>query len=497
MKNSVAKVLMSIMALVAVVFCVLYFVSNAQKNTEISTLKSTIASLDNDVTTLTTNVTNRDSQIESLTADIEDRDEQIKSLTADIADRDSQIESLSADISDRGSQIESLKADVEDRDEQIKSLTDNIAVRDEQIESLTADVADCNGQIEKLTNDVADKEKKIGDLSASLEELQKAVKTSSDIFDLASEQVVGIEIEYESSETNFIGLTSTCRVYGTGFIISQDGYIMTNCYGFEDAFDRNPNIEVRTSEGTKYIAAIVGVDSESDIAVLKIEADGFSAIQFGNSDTIHIGDEVYIIGSQQGESVFRMTEGYVCSKTKLIEIKEDTWINAFYINARINDGLSGSPIYTADGSVVGIVAAKYNDSVLEGIGLVIPINDAKEIADDLINSGYVTGRAYFGIIPDKRYNSMYSEYYGLPLGVYVADIVPESAAEKAGIQAGDIITGMGEYRIETFDDVQMALRTFSANESTEVTIFREGREQNLPVSFDEAIPDSYKQKISS
>ena len=92
---------------------------------------------------------------------------------------------------------------------------------------------------------------------------------------------------------------------------------------------------------------------------------------------------------------------------------------------------------------------------------------------------------------------MYSEYYGLPLGVYVADIVPESAAEKAGIQAGDIITGMGEYRIETFDDVQMALRTFSANESTEVTIFREGREQNLPVSFDEAIPDSYKQKISS
>ena len=118
------------------------------------------------------------------------------------------------------------------------------------------------------------------------------------------------------------------------------------------------------------------------------------------------------------------------------------------------------------------------------------MNDAKSIADDLIHKGYVTGKAFMGVSLDNRYNSMYSQYYGMPLGAYVSGVNPESAAEKAGIQTGDIITAVGEYKVEAYDDLKSVLRNFSAFDSTDITVYRNGALLNLSITFDEARPEN-------
>ena len=199
---------------------------------------------------------------------------------------------------------------------------------------------------------------------------------------------------------------------------------------------------------------------------------------------------VYAVGNPLGELEFSMSTGYVSALDRVINTQESESINMFQIDAAVNEGNSGGPLYSADGSVVGIVTAKYSSSGVEGLGFAIPINDAKSIADDLITKGYVTGKAYMGVSLDNRYNSMYSQYYGMPLGAYVSDVTPGSAAAKAGVQVGDIITAVGEYTVSAYDELKIALRHFSAFESTDLTVFRGGSEMKLPITFDEATPEN-------
>ncbi len=158
----------------------------------------------------------------------------------------------------------------------------------------------------------------------------------------------------------------------------------------------------------------------------------------------------------------------------MINTQESERINMFQIDAAVNEGNSGGPVYNGMGEVVGIVTAKYSSA--------IPINDVKAIADDLINIGYVTGKAYMGVSFDSRYNSMYSQYYGMPLGAYVGEVTPRTAAEKAGLKSGDIITAIGGYTVESYNDIKGALRHFSSG--------RAGDEIHLSITFDEAKPDT-------
>ena len=150
---------------------------------------------------------------------------------------------------------------------------------------------------------------------------------------------------------------------------------------------------------------------------------------------------------------------------RVINTQESERINMFQIDAAVNEGNSGGPVYNGMGEVVGIVTAKYSSSGVEGLGFAIPINDVKAIADDLINIGYVTGKAYMGVSFDSRYNSMYSQYYGMPLGAYVGEVTPHTAAEKAGLKSGDIITAIGGYTVESYNDIKGALRHFSSGET--------------------------------
>ena len=163
-------------------------------------------------------------------------------------------------------------------------------------------------------------------------------------------------------------------------------------------------------------------------------------------------------------------------------------INMFQIDAAVNPGNSGGPVYNACGEVIGIVTAKSGATNAEGLGFAIPINDASTISKDLMTKGYVTGKAYMGVRLDERYNSMYAQYYNMPLGAYVYSVDNGGAAERAGLQAGDIITMLGATAIASYTDLKAAVRGYSAGDSADITVFRAGSSITITILFDEARP---------
>ena len=309
------------------------------------------------------------------------------------------------------------------------------------------------------------------------------------IYDQACNEVVGITTEV--TYTNFFGQTSSSAVSGSGFIVSPDGYILTNYHVIEYAYKGNYAITVMLHDGTRYEASIVGVEDCNDIAVLKIDASGLDPVTFGDSDKLSVGDDVYAVGNPLGELEFSMTTGHVSALDRLITTDESAEaINMFQIDAAVNSGNSGGPVYNANGEVVGIVTAKYSDTGVEGLGFAIPINDAVKIANDLITKGYVTGKAYMGVSIDERYNSMYSQYYNMPIGAFVKSVESGSCAENAGIQAGDIITRLGDAEITGYSDLKQAIKQYSAGDSAELELYRAGESRTITVIFDEAVPNS-------
>ena len=308
------------------------------------------------------------------------------------------------------------------------------------------------------------------------------------IYDLACSQVVGItsEITYQ----NFFGMNSSAAVSGSGFILTADGYILTNYHVIEDAYQSNAEINVMMHDGTKYPAVIVGFESDNDIAVLKIEADNLTPVIIGDSDAMKVGDVVYAVGNPLGELEFSMSTGHVSAKDRQIgEGTSADLINMFQLDAAVNSGNSGGPVYNGRGEVVGVVTAKYASNGVEGLGFAIPINDAADISNDLITKGYVTGKAYMSLSIRQDYTSMYAQYYGWPMGAMVAEVEEDGAAAKAGIQAGDIITMVGETPVESYNDLKSAIRSYSAGDTEEITLYRAGEEMTVTITFDEAQPE--------
>ena len=309
--------------------------------------------------------------------------------------------------------------------------------------------------------------------------------SASEIYAAACEQVVGVSTEV--TYTNFFGMNSSSAVSGTGFIISSDGYILTNYHVIELAAQNGKDVDVILYDGTRYTASIVGYEKYNDVAVLKVDANGLKSVSFGDSDSISVGEVVYAVGNPLGELDFSMSTGYVSALDRAITSDESgVAINMFQIDAAVNSGNSGGPVYDAAGEVIGIVTAKYASTGVEGLGFAIPINDAVSIANDLITKGYVTGKAYMGVTIDQRYNSLYSQYYNMPLGAYVSSVESGSSAERAGVQAKDIITKLGDKDITGYTDLTSALHSFSAGETAEITVYRGGEDLTLTITFDEA-----------
>ena len=307
------------------------------------------------------------------------------------------------------------------------------------------------------------------------------------IYQLACSQVVGITTKVTTQ--SFFG-TQTGTVSGSGFILSEDGYILTNYHVVEDADKGSLPVTVVLYDGTSYEARIVGKEDVNDLAVLKIEASGLQAAVLGNSDEMQVGDEIYVVGNPLGELEFSMSTGHVSALNRSITTEGASDVPMFQLDAAVNHGNSGGPVYNTKGEVVGIVTAKNSGSDVEGLGFAIPSSDAARIAEDLVTKGYVTGKAYLGIWTDERYNAMVAQYYNMPLGAYVADVSQGSAAEKAGLTAGDIITALDDVSIESPSDLRSAIRQYNAGDSAELTYYRAGESRTVTIVFDERTPET-------
>ena len=309
--------------------------------------------------------------------------------------------------------------------------------------------------------------------------------SATEIYQLACKQVVGISTTVTGY--NMFGQLTKNAVSGTGFIISEDGYILTNNHVVEGAKD----VTVKLNDGSEYAAEIVGVEGrDSDVAVLKIETSGLTPVTLGNSDAMEVGENIYVVGNPLGELTYTMTSGIISALDREIAADRNTTLNMFQLDAAVNSGNSGGPVFNDRGQVIGVVTAKYNASGVEGLGFAIPVSDVAPIASDLITKGYVTGKAYMGVWLDERYSAMYAQYYNMPLGAYVSDVSSGSCAEKAGIQRGDVITRIGETELSSYSELKAAVKKFSAGDTTEVELYRAGESMVVTITFDEAKPES-------
>lgn len=319
--------------------------------------------------------------------------------------------------------------------------------------------------------------------------------SANEIYELGCKQTVGVSLE--STRANIFGQQSASAVAGTGFIITSDGYIMTNYHVIESAQKSEHKIQVLFKDKSSFEAKIVGFDEDNDVAVLKIDASDLSPVSIGNSDDIAVGDSVFAIGNPLGELDFSMTSGRVSALDRSITIERNgTAINMFQFDAAINSGNSGGPVYNESGEVIGIATAKVGSSGVEGLGFAIPINDAADIANELITKGYVSGKAYMGVNIDNRYTSVYAQYYSMPEGAYVYNVESGGCAEKSGLAAGDIITKVGSEAIGGYSDLNAAIKSFKAGESTEIVVYRGGEYVKLSITFDEAKPDAGTNGVS-
>ena len=271
---------------------------------------------------------------------------------------------------------------------------------------------------------------------------------------------------------------------GSGFILTGDGYIVTNHHVIEGA----DKITVTTSDNVEYPAALVGSEALNDVAVLKVEAEGLPAVTVGSSDDLIIGDMVVAIGNPLGTLAATQTVGYVCGKDRDVSTDGSTTINMLQTDAAINPGNSGGPLFNMKGEVIGITTAKYSGTTgsgasIEGIGFAIPINDVMDMVADLMQYGYVTG-AYLGVTV-MNMDPEEAAMYNIPMGAYIRDVVDGGSADRAGIRSKDIVTRLGDYEIRSVTDLTRALRKFKAGDTITITVYRSGDELELPITLDE------------
>jgi serine protease Do len=315
------------------------------------------------------------------------------------------------------------------------------------------------------------------------------------IYTMACTQVVGINIELPLSAGRFgdgYGEQSRAAVSGSGFIISSDGYILTNYHVIEPANENSLPLVVTMHDGTEYNAKVIGYDKNYDVALIKIEATDLNAVLIANSDKVNVGQPVYAVGNPFGDLVYTMTEGIVSALDRIVTVDNKS-IRTFQFSAAVNSGNSGGPVYDANGEVIGIVSAKIMGTSVEGIGFAIPINDAIDIASKLIADGYISGRPLMGITVNTV-DLASAEYFSLVVGAHIRSTATGSAAEKAGLKVGDIITALGDSEIESMESLLFALRKFKAGETTTVEVWRAGQELNLTLTFDEDLSAGQPQR---
>lgn len=336
--------------------------------------------------------------------------------------------------------------------------------------------------------------------SDAYKKIDYSEETSTIVTKVAKEvgpSVVGIMVTPGQTQRNFYGLFSideSSPSQGSGIIIREDGYIVTNFHVIEDAYDstgkfiKNSKIEVYLAGDTEtpYEAEVVGKDSKTDLAVLKINKTGLPAVTFADSDKAQVGELAIAIGNPGGlEYMGSVTVGVISGLNRTVKTEDGKSLTYIQTDAAINPGNSGGALVNANGEVVGINTVKIVAEGFEGIGFAIPSNTVKEITNDLIEYKYVKGRPLLGIVAESDYTSEVAKYYGWPEGVYVADVTTFSGAYMAGIKPNDIITKFDGKEIKSFDELKAAIEKHKPGDVVKVEVYRNGKTLTFDVTLSE------------
>jgi len=312
--------------------------------------------------------------------------------------------------------------------------------------------------------------------------------TPAEVYAANVNSTVGITT---SIKTNFWGYTSTSAASGSGFIISEDGYILTNHH----VIDESDSITVSLYNGDSYDAKLIGFDESNDIAVLKIDANGLSPVVLGDSENLNVGDSVVAIGNPLGELTFSLTAGAISAMDREVTLAANMTMNLLQTDCAINSGNSGGALFNLYGEVIGVTNAKYSSSgseaSIDNIGFAIPINSVRGIVESIIEKGYVA-KPYIGVSVSDV--SEETQSYGLPRGAAVRSVVDDGPADEAGLQVNDIITAINGTEITGRNDLSKAISAALPGDVLKLTIYRKGQSLELSVTVGEQIQSATQQQ---
>ena len=310
--------------------------------------------------------------------------------------------------------------------------------------------------------------------------------TAAEVYAANVNSTVGITT---SITTNYWGFQTTSAAAGSGFILTEDGYILTNYHVVENS----NSITVAMYNGDTYDATLIGYDESNDVAVLKVDAEGLSPVVLGDSDNLNVGDSVVAIGNPLGELTFSLTAGLVSAKDREVTLSNSLTMDLIQTDCAINSGNSGGPLFNSHGEVIGIVSAKYSSggnsssASVEGLGFAIPMDDVASMVSDLVKNGYVTGKPIMGISVADVDESVTS--YGVPQGAIIRVVTPDLCGAKAGLQAGDIVTKIDNTDVTSASDLTSAIGNYKPGDKVTLTIFRSGETKTVEVTLEESTPE--------
>ena len=296
-----------------------------------------------------------------------------------------------------------------------------------------------------------------------------------------------------SVTVNYWGYQTTQPASGSGFVLTADGYILTNHHVIEGA----NSITVSFYDGSSKEAVLIGSDVSNDIAVLKVEAEGLTPVVLGASANMNVGDSVVAIGNPLGELTFSLTAGTVSALNREVTTSNGITMNLIQTDCAINSGNSGGALFNLYGEVIGITNAKYSGSgssgeaSIDNIGFAIPINNVWDIIESLIENGYIS-KPYIGVTVSDV--SEESQSYGLPQGAAVRSVLEDSPAEKAGLEVGDIITHVDGKEVAGSNALVSIVGTHEIGATLELTIYRQGKTLELKITIGEQIQEGITQQ---
>ena len=312
--------------------------------------------------------------------------------------------------------------------------------------------------------------------------------TPAEVYAANVNSTVGITT---SVTTNFWGYQSTSAASGSGFIISCDGYILTNFHVIEDS----DSITVSMYNGDSYDATLIGYDASNDIAVLKVDAEDLAPVILGDSDNLNVGDSVVAIGNPLGELTFTLTTGAISAKDREVTLSGNVTMNLLQTDCAINSGNSGGALFNLYGEVIGVTNAKYSTSSsssasIDNIGFAIPINSIMDIVESIIEKGYIS-KPYIGIsVLDV---SAETQQYGIPAGAAIQSVAENSPAAQAGLQRGDVIIAVDGTAMSSSELVSYIGRA-EIGQTMVFSIYRQGEKLELLVHVGEQIQSAVEQK---